>query len=242
MSTASLINRILPHASGWARTGDRSILRLIQDAQDDLMDYDSPGMRFLDDSNIGFPPYLQTVAGTQKYAITTANLSTTLQKSINGSNYAIRCRRVLRVFVDITINTFNYQWVGEPYVYSFSNQFSTRAISRVSVANIPFDTIMGNETDALQIVFKEDPGTTTTTFFVEFVWEPPRLTAETVPLVVPTTYHQAILEYCIGQVQMLSNGKYNDFQQKFETYWKPRFRADMAWFRGNNNLQVVPTI
>jgi hypothetical protein len=243
MSTKTLIDRILPHASGWARTGTRSILQLIQDAQDELMDYDAPSMRFLDDSNEGFPPYLKTVTGTQKYAVTTANLSTTLQKSLGGVNYDIRCRKVIRIFLDVTESeNFVYRWIGEPYVHSYMNPYSVRSTRRVQVADMPFDTILPTETEALQVVFKEDPGTTTDKFFIEFTWEPPRLTSESIPLIVPAQYHQAIIEYCIGQVQMFANGKYNEFQNRFEAYWKPKFKADTSYFRGSNNLQVEPLI
>jgi len=243
MSTKTLIDRILPHASGWSRTGTRSILTLIQEGQDELFDYDSPSMRFLDDSNTGFPPYLHTTSGTQKYEITTANLSTTLAKTINSVSYNIRCRRVIRIFVDLTTSeNFAYRWIGEPFVYAYTNPYSTRTTNRIQVADVPFDTIMPNETDPLAIMFKEDPGTTTTTFFIDFVWEPPRLTSESIPLIVPTTYHQALIEYCIGQVQMLANGKYNEFQERFEKYWKPRFRTDAGYYRNSNNHQVEPII
>lgn len=241
MSTKALIDRILPHASGWNRIGTRSILDLIQRGQDELWDYDSPSMRFISTDNKGFPPYLETTAGTYKYEITEANISATLSMNIGGTNYAVRAKNVIQIFVDVSSTDYNKRWIGEPFVHYYPNPYSTD-ISRTVVATVAHTAFPALENTAAYVIFKEDPGTETEKYFVEFTYETPRLTAETIPLSVPLVYETALRDYAMGEIQMLSNGKINEYQTKFEQYWKPRFRTEMAQYRQHNNHEVVPRI
>lgn len=239
MSLQALITRIEPHASGYSRT---KILTFVQDAIDSLFDDLGPSSQFIPSDNEGFPPYLKTTDTVYQYSVVNANLTSTLQKSINGTNYPIRCRQVLAIFIDVTETEFDDRWSSTPYVFCPISLYSTRMTEKLEVANVPFDFIPPNETDPAAIIFKDNPGTTTDKYFIHFTWEPPRLTAETGPLVINTDYFPAVIDYCIGQIQMLSNGKPNEFQNKFESFWKPKFRAALNGVRGRNNLQVQPVI
>ena len=230
MSQKSLISKIVPFASGWSRTGTNSIQGLIAEALDELFNYDAPYMKFIDPSdNKGFPPYLTTVDGTYKYSINAANLSVSaIQKNIDGTNYDVRCRQVNKVFVDSSNLGYNLKYVGEPFLYSSLNPYSS-STSRQFFSEIPVDSYpsMGDSTDAY-IVFKENPGDTTKKFFVDFLWTYPALTSENIPLPIPQSYEKAIEDYVIGKIQRRSNGKMGEDENRFYTYWIPRFRQEVA--------------
>lgn len=242
MSTKALVDRIAPYAKGWSRTGTKSILNLIEQGQDELIDFDSDYMIYIGTDNEGFPPYLTTTASTYKYEITIANLTniTSLVKNIGGTDRTIRCRQVIDVYIDVSsANDYNKRWMGRPAIHYYPNPYSVET-ERINVASVPVDSYPALEDTAAYIIFKEDPGTTTTTYFVKFAWEAPRLTSEQIPLAIPKHFEQALRDYVIGETQMLSNGKPNEFQMKFENYWKPRFRTEMSSGAQSNNREVAP--
>jgi len=223
MSQKLLIDRIVPFANNWSRT---DIQRLIGEARDELFEYDGPFNFFIDPSdNQGFPPYLQTVDGTYKYEITATNLSvTSLVKTFNGTDYPIVCRKVQRVYIDVTRNNdYDQSWVGEPAVSYLMNPY-TQQTTRLYVAPIAVDSFPALEDGtAAYIVFKNNPGTTTSKFFVEFLWSPPPLTSELIPLCIPKEYEKAIEDYVIGKIKRRSNGKMSEDESRFYNFWIPRF-------------------
>jgi len=224
MSTKSLIDYIKPRAKGWSRN---SILSLIQEGQDMFFDYDSAYMHFVSTDNKGYPPYLLTTADTYRYNVVSANLSATLTKTIGGTDYDVRCREVVRVLVDTSVDyDYNRTWVGEPFVWTFSNPYRTDT-DRTMMAQIPINQSPALEDTSAYIEFLEDPGTSTEIYFIDFLWEPPRLTAETIPLVVPKLYEIALRDYVIGTIQLDENGKQSDRLTKFEQYWIPKFRTEV---------------
>lgn len=244
MSTKSLVDRIIPYAPGWSRsTGNRSILRQIQQGQDEYFEFDAPYMRYLGTDNQGFPPYLKTQDGTYKYEIIPANLSaTSLVRTIGGIDRTIRCRRVVKVFVDISYNTeYGIRWIGAPYVYYYQNPYTTN-INRTMVADVPVDSAPALEDSPAYVIFKENPGTHENRYFVDFVWEAPRLTSEQIPLVVPENYEEGLEEYVLGKVQRRSHGRVSEPQMDFRNYWVPRFRSEMSAMAKSFQLKVQARI
>jgi len=230
MSVTGIIDRVFPYASGFGRTGTRSILQLIERAQDRLYAYDGQFMRFIDPTdNKGFPPYLQTTAGTYKYDITAANLScSSLVKRIGGTDYAIRCREVKKVFRDVSKSDYgNVQWIGKPYIFYNENPYNVNT-DRLQVADIPVEAHPALENTSAYVIFPFDPGTTTDVYFCDFLIEPPRLDSESIPLSVPLDYEEAIEDFVMGRIQRLSNGTPNDFEARFQEYWIPKFRSEVA--------------
>jgi len=241
MSIPALIDKIAPYAKGWNRTGNKSILDLIQQGQDELFDYDSPSMLFYPTDNEGYPPYLKTVDGTFRYDIKDANLSSPIAVTIGGASRSVRCRRVERVFIDSTMADYTVQVQGEPYAYNFPNQCGN-SIARLQVANIPMRSFPALESTDAYVQLLHNPGTTADKYFVEFVWEPPRLTGEGMPLVIPQTYEKALMRYVLGEIQFLSNAKPNELQQEFELIWKPRFRAEMGYGVQLSSNETTPRL
>ena len=239
MSTKALIDRVQPFASGWSRTGTRSLLTLAKQGQDMLFDYDSPYMHFIGTDNKGFPPYLTTVAGTYRYDITTANLSTTLAKTIGGVSRNVRCREVAAIFVDTSENwDYTRRWIGEPYMWSFGNPYRA-SNDRTEFAKLPIHKEPALETTDAFIDFPEDPGASTDIYFVDILWEAPRLTAETIPLVIPELYEMALEKFMIGRIQELSSGQPSGQMKEFLDYWVPKFRSEVCNPPGNVSMDAV---
>ena len=216
--TSNLIDRIEPLTGQWSRaTGQLSLLALVQEGQDELFDCSAPGLLWKGTDNKGWPPYLITVDGTYNYDITAANLSniTSITQTVNGTSYAVRPRKVMKVFVDTGKDfIFDRQFIGEPYIYAFNNPFRA-SNDRVQVADIPVSSYPATENDATKITFPSSPDDTTDIYFVSFAWEPPRLTSETINIAVPTKFYQALMDYVIGRVSQMDNGKENDRLARF---------------------------
>ena len=238
MSQKTLIDRIVPYAKNWSRTGTNSIQQLVSEARDELFEYDAPYMNFIDPAdNKGYPPYLLTTNEVYKYEISAANLSiASMVKTFNGTDYAVTCRRVERVFIDVTRdNVYDQSWVGRPALSHFFNPY-TQQTTRLYVADIAVESYPALEdgTNAY-IVFKENPGTTTTRYFVQFIWQPPPLVSEAIPLCIPKEYEKAIEDYVIGKIKRRANGKMSEDEQRFYTYWLPRFRQQVLTSGAQSN-------
>lgn len=240
MSVKTLLDRIQPYAKGWSRsTGNKSLLALMQLGLDDMWDYDGRKQVWIGTGNQGFPPYLKTVAGTYKYAINSTNLAESITVTLGGSSRSVRCKRVLRVFVDLTQNDYTGKWVGEPFLYHSVNPYGS-ATSRIMCGVVPVrESIDALENNEAYVVFPDDPGTHTDLYFCEFIWEPPRLTAETIPLPFPTIFEPALRDYMMGEVQFLENGTPNELQARWENYWKPKFQDLVRGDLSDNNQTMV---
>ena len=243
MSLNATIDRIMPYAPGWSRTGTRSVIKLVERAQDELFDFDAPYMHYRSTDNKGFPPYLTTVSGTYRYEMTDANLSCDMTINIGGVARTIRARRIVSVFVDVSLGNANCgrRWIGSPFVYSFENP-NRSSNERTECALIPVNLVPALESTLASLTFLEDPGATTDRFFVDFLWEPPRLTAETIPLVIPELFEEALEDYCIGKVQYRASGTYPETLTRFYKYWVPRFQETMGAGTETFNWETLPRI
>jgi hypothetical protein len=240
MSVKSLIDEILPYCPGYNRSGNRGLLKEIQKAQDLLFDYDGAQMKWVGTDNQGWVPYLITTDNVFRYDITGANLSSgTPTRTLNGTSYTMRCRKVLRVFVDATEIDYTKRFVGAPYLKSWSNPYSS-ATTRMEVSDIPVDSGEALESTTAWVMFKENPGATTTKYFIEFVLEPPRLTSESVPLSVPAIYEDAIEDYVIGKIQERQNGSLSDKSTRFRNFWIPKFRDAINSGAQSYSTQTLP--
>jgi len=252
LSTKTLIDEIVPQVpDGYQRsTGNRSILKLIERGQDLLFDFDSPHMVYYATENQGFPPYLTTTAGTYRYEIKAENLTdiSSLTIPLGGSTQTVRARRVLKVFVETTNIDYTSRWIGEQYQYTWFNPYTT-ATSRVFVSDVPVRSYPATAQTPAYIMFSEDPGDSTEKYFVKFAWEPPRLTAETIPLAVPELYELALEDYVVGMVQYRANGKMSERLARFlydrgsdQPSWITQFRSEMFVGATSAPLKAMPRI
>ncbi|GAG11969.1 unnamed protein product, partial [marine sediment metagenome] len=211
--TGNILDQIEPFIGSWSRnSGQLSALKIMERAQDDLFRCDAAGLIWKGSDNIGWPPYLITVADITRYDIVAANLSNvaSITQIVNGVTYAVRCRQVRRVFVD-TNTDFEYtrKFMGEPYIVSYNNPFRT-SNDRTEIAEIPVDSYPARENDAAAINFQVEQGASTDIYFVEFLWEPMRLTSELIPVCVAADFYPALVDYVIGTISQMDNGKSNE--------------------------------
>jgi len=250
LSTKTLIDEIVPQVpDGYQRsTGSRSILKLIERGQDLYLDYDAPHMRYYAPENQGFPPYLTTTAGTYRYEIKAANLTdvSSLTVPVGGSSYAVRAKRVIKVFVETENIDYSMRWIGEQYQFSWFNPYTT-ATSRLLISDVPVHSYPATEQTPAHIQFTEDPGTTTQKYCVLFTWEAPRLTSENIPLVVPEIYELGLEDYVVGTVQYRANGKMGERLSRFirdngsgDPSWITRYRNEMQIGASRAPLKTIP--
>lgn len=230
MAVKGLIDKLKPYCSGFERsTGKRNILQLIQDAIDILWNIDTPYLHYIDPTdNRGWPPFLETVAGTYQYKLTNDNLSVdSLYKTVNGTNYGVRALRPLKVFLDSTTIDYGKRWIGQTYNYAALNPYTTET-SRLFVCDVPVDSGEAIEDESAWVRFRDDPGTTTNKFFALFTWEHPRLNSESIPLIIPRYFYLAIEDYVIGTTQLLAHGKWNDRLERWEKKWMNEWKYQTA--------------
>lgn len=223
MSVTALIARMIPYAYGWSRP---RILKLIEQGQDELRDFDHRDMAFIGTDNKGYPPYLITTATTYRYDLNTAaNLSCGAPTvTVGGTAYSVRLMKCRRVFVDVSVSDYDVsrKFLGQAYSYGFRNPYGSDP-TRINIAEIPVNKQIALENTGAQVEFIEDPGTSTTTYFVDSTYEAPRLSSESIPLVVPSKYERALELYAIGRIQQYSNSRSNDALKEFYQFWKPDY-------------------
>ena len=224
MSTVTLISRLKSRAKGW---GEPDLLKLVQAGQDDLFSNDPIQRTFTGETGKGMPPYLQTTDGVYRYEIKSANLSENITKTIGTVALNLVAYQVLRVFIDAAGTLYGRVPSGLDYPYRYGNHVSQNT-ERLSIADIPVRSEIATQTTPPILDFYDNPGTTTDKYFVEFTYLPPRLTSTSIPLFVPINFEKALFDYVMGEIQMEENGKMNEYQQRFEGYWKPLFLSKMS--------------
>jgi hypothetical protein len=230
MSVSELLDRLVARVgSGWTRsTGDRNLLSYIDMGQRELLNSLTARKKYRDGSNQGDPPFLLTTAGAYEYEVSAATLSCGEPTMDFGTGaLAIRPKEVLSLFVDITSFDYNSQmrFVGEPFLYSEYNPYSTKT-TRLYMQRVYVDSSPAYEEKGPRVIFLDDPGTTTDRYFIEFTWRPPKLVSEYIPLAIPEEYERALEDYVIGYVQSSEHGGISDLMTKFEQEWTPKFKAE----------------
>lgn len=250
MSTRDLLNRLyarihqMPLKNEWTRnTGSLSILKLIEKGQDALLDEAKQSQIWIGSDNKGFPPYLTTQKGIYRYDIIAANLSnvSALTQVIGGQVREVRAKQVQKVFIDVTHGCSDYgiSYLSQSVPYHFHNPF-TGSMTRLEIAPVPVQQYEALEGDPAYIEFQIDPLTTTDRYFVEFTWEAPRLLNDGIPLVIPSDYESAIEDFVIGIVLEYEPGVgINQFSQRFEQMWKPKFKIRKSSGAQNKTTQVI---
>lgn len=227
MSTKALLDRIVPRVSGgWSRsTGNRSLIKMVERGQDMLLNTLGEKRVWRGTDNKGWPPYLKTVAGTYTYEVKAANLSSgSITMSLGGTSYDVLADTVRRVFIDITQGGYDdtIVWMGEPALYADLNPYST-ATERLIISKIAVEAMPALGSANPTVTFPFDPGTNNTKWLIDFYWRAPRLTSESIPLVVPDEFEDAIEDYVIAKIQESENGAMSNLMMRFEEFWKPEF-------------------
>jgi hypothetical protein len=254
MGTQALLDRLVARVgSGWAEsTGNQSLLKLIEMGQDLLVDKVYDKRIWIGSENNGFPPYLKTVAGTNAYEITAANLNdvTAITKRIGGTDYAVLPEIVTKVFIDATQSSTFYMggYLVQPETWFGMNPFATE-LSRLQVLPIAVECEPAYEDTPPRVTFPFDPGTRDTTWFCAFAFQCPRLTSKYIPLFIPQKFEIAIEEFVVGYCQSFENGSISDFILTFFSKpredgesWQDRYRGYMQRGSPRRENRILPRV
>ena len=251
MSTRMLVDklfnriRVMKTTIEWTRsTGSLSILKLLQSGQDALLDKVKQAQVWVGQENKGFPPYLTTVAGTNRYDIVAANLSNVPEITIpiNGITRPVRAKQVQKVFVDASKPGYaSGLLVGQPAFSAYRGPYADT--SRTCICPIGIEQHGALENTPAYIVFKSDPGDTTAVYFIEFTWEAPRLLTFDDPLVISPDFEPALEDYAMGTIMEYEQPQAtNSFMNRFLTWWIPAFSKEMCSGARVHSNQVNPRI
>jgi hypothetical protein len=227
MSVKYLAQDIMKKAPGWGIT---DVLRKINEVQNYIYAHPCRQTMYLDPAT-GFPPTLATTAGKLDYEVPD------ITKNINAVARTLRIAKVLRVFVDATTaKQYQLPYIGELFELTPVNPFSpySTGLDKKYFWQIPVDTLEATETDRARIMFKNDPGTTTTAFFYECVIEPLQITSTSTPLMLPQRWERAIFDGVVAQIQDNAYGK-DSREAKFYEYWCPQI-----WYWLDQGAQSNP--
>ncbi len=206
-STRVLVTRAMNIARGWNRDGARGILPILDEVNNYMMSKDAE-VNVVINSSTGQPPYLATTSGTRQYSMVDS------------------CRKVASVYQlraeDNYTDTgfddtglFPYAtWRGKEY---FEIPVTTRPKTR--------------STNAL-VIFRENPGTTTTRYFLKYYIEPTEITSESVELDVVEKYHHLVLDGVLARVRQIEYGEQDQWQM-----WRDRVSIEY-WDEMNENPYV----
>jgi hypothetical protein len=213
MSVQSLLDRLEARVgTGWERsTGNQSLIKIIEIGQDQLVEEVYDKRVWIDPGNDGYPPHLKTVAGTNSYDIIAANLNgvTSIVKNINGSDIEVVPELATKIFIDVTSSSAYSQM---PYAIEHYdiNPFSSD-LTRIRIALIPVRVEPALENTPARVIFPFDPGTSDEKYYCEFLWQPPRLISEYIPLIVPLKFELALEEFVVGYCQEFEHGGLSDY-------------------------------
>jgi hypothetical protein len=229
MNTQSLVTLIKEDfASDWSRT---KILDTIDRGQKRLFSIDCPLTTFLNYSDVDFPlPIINTTAGTLKYDITAANLVNTAGGAVTLSigGYTVTARKARNVFIKATTSVRNFDkfFYGEDFSWSGLNASWSKTWMGVQFQKVPImppHPKSGLENAFVQFV--EDPGTHADTYYVEFYYNAPDLTSESIPLAIDAgRWADALIDYTVGHIENSQYGR-SERLTKFENYWMKKFKS-----------------
>lgn len=157
----------------------QEILTVLDEVQLIVYSEDVTQTEYIDPAT-GLPPFIATTAGKFDYAC------------------PANCRRVIAVFSDSPITTY-------------SRTRPTPQTRRYYYRNLGYFEMAVNQRDALpggvaaRVIFQEDPGTTTTDYYLQYYVQPTPLTSEAIQMTLPEHTHWRVRQ---GVLSMLSSEEY----------------------------------
>lgn len=208
MSTYTVVDEIKLKAPSWSAEGSKSILTMLNRAQNYLFSKPTIESVYVDPLT-GDYPYLVTAATVFDYEI--PDIQMTVDPDVGPIN--IRIFKVLEVFSENTVVT-DYR----------NRQNLMPYISRVqgNKLNYKFTPVPARDLTKARVVFSFDPGTETTKYRMKCLIEPVQLTASTIPLMVDSTWEEALICGALGFIEDYDYGR-SEKLDKFRQYYAPLY-------------------
>lgn len=217
-------------APDWSRT---RLLGYLDWAHRTLVCQDCAQSIFLNSGDDNFPiPILQTTTGSLEYEVVAGNFADSDGDAVTFTvdEKTVIPRRVKNVFIQASSTAgsdFNRRFYLDSFSWSGINDNWSRRIYQVSYWKVPCHLFDKTNDRGPVIQFVEDPGTTTDKYYVEFYFEPPELTSESVTLMVDASkWEQALIDGVVGRIEKVKNGR-SEMYDRFMTYWRFAYMRSM---------------
>jgi len=205
------------YAPEWSRT---RILSYLDWAQRQMFCTDCAQHLYYNTSDeTFFIPYLKTTENVLSYTIDDNALADSEGNDhpLTYFGRSVTCRRVNRVFHSVTTlegTQYDRRWYGEEFSLIGMNEYFSRRLYNIHFFEVPTVIINKSEIGSATITFGEDPGTTNNRYYVEFYFNPPPLTSESIPLVVNAdVWEMALIRGAVGRIEDIRNGQSAKLQQ-----------------------------
>lgn len=217
-TTKQLVDALRLSAPNWNRTGEKSLLSVLNQAQEILM-YQEAFQNLAINTSTGKFPVLTTTDGVFYYDLTQAN---------TGLNFDIW--RVSQVLIPIeSYQSTSYIEYGVSYrdpdpirtVEYFGTQYYKYNKSNSFDAGV-------NGNPYARVIFQENPTTSTDKYFLLAFRKPISLDSESIALSLPTQLHYStLLPTAIKLVEAYQNNNWDEAMAFIDEKYKPHLHNEM---------------
>jgi hypothetical protein len=174
-----------------------------------------------------FTPILKTTDGVLDYQIDDDALVDSDGNDLAITYYgtSVTCRKVWRLYFKggtLDSNWYDQRWYGQEIFPVGINQFYANRFLYTRFFEVPCVTINKTQIGSAALTFTENPGTTTDKFFVDFYMNPPKLTSESIPLVVNAdVWEWALIQGVMARIEDVKHGtndRMKDFKKEVAKY------------------------
>ena len=217
-STREIVDVLKFNAKDWNRTGDKSLLQILNEAHRILLSQEmSQRISYMTDGDL---PNVATTSGTYDYTLNQA--TTGLSEDIwrVGSvlvkpPFSNQLLTAIRVEYSITPNLRQpvqpWEWNGVEYFKFFQVHCNDALVS-------------GHPS----LKFTIDPGTTTTDYYLLAYKKPTEILAETTETEIPEHLHHTILiPAALKLLEAYQTGNWMEYGALMNEEFKPKFQAEM---------------
>jgi len=207
VSTLTLVDEIKLKAPNWSRDGSRSILAMLNRAQNFLFAKPCDVSIYVDPGT-GDYPFLETTGTTRDYEI--SDVQVTVDDEVGP--VPLRIFKVHEVFSEnISMRDYGAQTVAPQIGSVIANKIVWKTTNPVAL-----------QEKRARVRFPFDPGTYTDRYRIKCIIEPLQLTADSIPLMVSQVDEEVLMEGALGFIEYHDYGR-SDRLANFKTVMAPQF-------------------
>ena len=205
MSTLTVVDEIKLKAPNWSRDGARSILAMMNRAQNYLFSKPSLLSVYVDPAT-GDYPWLVTASTVMDYAIPNVPYSYPDPNDLSVNiDVELRIHSVREVFSEqIQLHDYGFNSI-DPYISNIEGR----------KVRWKFTPVPANEDRQARVILPFDPGATTEKYKLKELVEPLQLSSDSIPLMVQQDDEEAIIEGALAWIEYFDYGR-SDRLEKFK--------------------------
>jgi hypothetical protein len=205
-----VVDEIKLKAPNWSRDGSRSILAMLNRAQNFAFKKPTTISTYIDPAT-GDYPFLATATPTRDYEIPDVNI----EVDPDVGPVPIRISNIFEIFSEnIILNDYGAMTAISRYIKEIEG----------TKVNWKFTPKPALQDKRARVIFPFDPGTYPERYKMRAVIEPLQLTSDSIPLMVPQDDEEMLIEGALGYIEYFDYGR-SDRMDKFERQLAPEFWA-----------------